>query len=67
MDYFVPFLGSIVQYILHTTSQLFQKNFFFIFPKEYILVRERTAPPLRVSNICPPNLSLLCLQYTPTT
>ena len=32
-----------------------------------ILVRERTTPPLRLPNICPPNLSLLCLQYTPTT
>ena len=35
--------------------------------KEYILVRARTAPPLRLPNICPPNLSPLFLQYTPTT
>ena len=25
------------------------------------------STPLRLPNICPPNLSLICLQYTPTT
>ena len=37
--------------------------------KESILVidHRRDSTPLHLQNIYPPNLSLLCLQYTPTT
>ena len=65
-----PSLLSFLKYEKYQEKTIIQIVFFcavslpflYEYTKEYISVRERTAPPLRLPNISPPNLSprLLC-------